>query len=284
MTDDLRVLRYVNLHPLQAGLHIARTVYLPQQGYDFHGHDFAEICWVESGAIRHETPGKSQVLQQGQVVLIEPGQYHRLGGTPGGGRLINLAFSAAVLSDLRTRWGVQVWPVSPDGNPTVIAIDAVAAVAMARDVLAFRAGPGQPLDRDVLLGSLLASLRPAAPTAWPLAPPWLAQALAALNHPAHAREGLPALVRLSGRSREHVSREIRRVCGCSPTDVLQQVRMTVAEAALVQGDDPIADIAMACGFSGRAHFHRLFRARFGLAPAAYRRQARMTLGHSGSDG
>src|SRR5690606_20070932 len=110
MVISPRTLLWRDLAPLRADLHLARSVYPPSARTAGHGHDFAEICWVERGRVLHEDAGGRRVLERGDAILIEPGHTHALGGTPGGGVLVNIAFSGRRLDDLRSRWGAALWP------------------------------------------------------------------------------------------------------------------------------------------------------------------------------
>jgi len=274
-------LHWRDLWPLAAGLHIARSVYLPSTAGPLHDHDFAEICWVVSGRIRHATPSVQQDLVAGDVLFIEPRHRHCLEGVRGGGAVMNVAFPAPLLRALARRWGGASWPFTGGADPALSRLSDDAMTAIMRrsaELAAARRGGGEDeLGRDLLLGEIIRALRPPDPTPWHEAPDWLARALQAWTEPRHLRAGVSALPRLTGRSREHVARAIRKACGRSPTALLQELRLGVAEASLRTSDEDLATIAAACGYAGRAHFYRLFRARFGVTPGTYRRQARQTL-------
>lgn len=275
------MLKWHDLQPLTAGLHIARSVYLPSTTGPLHGHDFAEICWVVSGRIRHATPSAQQDLVAGDVLLIEPKHRHRLEGVRGGGAVMNVAFPAPLLRALARRWGGGGWPFTGGAEPARYRLsdDAMAAIMRrSTELIATRSsGVDDGLVRDLLLGEIIRALRPPDPTPWHDAPDWLARALQAWAQPRHLRAGVSALPALTGRSREHVARAIRKACGRSPTALLQELRLGAAETRLRTSDEDLATIAAACGYAGRAHFHRLFRAKFGVTPGVYRRQARQTL-------
>jgi AraC family cel operon transcriptional repressor len=171
-----------------------------------HGHDFAEICWVESGVVVHDTPRGSRRLAVGEAVLVRPGQHHALRGQ---GFIVNVAVSAATLADLEARYGeASGWPWHAADEPATARLDAADLAELARRVDALHAGPGDRLAREAFLIDLLARLRPRGTGLWTDAPAWLAVALERLAEPPHLGQGLPVLVRLTGRSREHLSRTI----------------------------------------------------------------------------
>ena len=52
---------------------------------------------------------------------------------------------------------------------------------------------------------------------------------------------------------------------------LRRLRVEHARLGLIESDLPIAELALAAGFSSQAHFTRVFRRLVGTTPAAYRR-------------
>jgi AraC-like DNA-binding protein len=71
--------------------------------------------------------------------------------------------------------------------------------------------------------------------------------------------------RLTTRFREHV--------GCGPKAYARLVRFGLAEAALRRGEDNVARIAAACGYSDQAHLAREVRAFAGTTPGRMQAQA-----------
>ena len=68
------------------------------------------------------------------------------------------------------------------------------------------------------------------------------------------------------------SRFFSRETGKTFTDFVNDVRCARACILLRESAQPIADVASDCGFVTPSHFNRVFLARMGIAPRAYRRQ------------
>jgi LacI family transcriptional regulator len=71
--------------------------------------------------------------------------------------------------------------------------------------------------------------------------------------------------------RRWLERQFMARFGRSPHNEITRVRVDTAKRLLVQPDMTLVDIAERCGFSGLAHFVRMFQQEVGTTPAVYRR-------------
>lgn len=267
----MRQITWATLGAPDDGVHQARRRYTKGLNFSLHGHDFAEICWVESGSVVHVTDRDRQTLDTGAVVLVEPGHVHGLAATDYGGQIVNLAFPARVLADWRQRYGndpAWPWPAAP--SPVLAHLSPRGLATCGSLVQAGVTAIG-PLARDRLLLSVLDQLRRPT-TAWAKAPAWLASALDELaNDHAALANGLPALVARCGRSREHVARVCRASCGRRAIDLVNDLRVEALARLLSQSDAPVGTLAAQVGLGSRTWCQQRFMARFGTTPAAWRR-------------
>ena len=72
----------------------------------------------------------------------------------------------------------------------------------------------------------------------------------------------------------HFARSFRVTTGMTPHAFVTEHRLMVARDRLLRGDASVTAIALSVGFSNISHFRRLFRRRYGLAPAGQRAVAR----------
>ncbi len=80
------------------------------------------------------------------------------------------------------------------------------------------------------------------------------------------------IARAAGYTCQHLNRLFRRALGATPLDCLAGLRLERAEALLREGRS-VAAVARAVGYRDPAYFGRVFRARHGLSPSAYRDHA-----------
>jgi AraC family cel operon transcriptional repressor len=128
---------------------------------------------------------------------------------------------------------------------------------------------------DRMLMNLFAIVRkPFADLPLENAPNWLRFACSEMSRPVNLAEGIPAFVRLAGRSPEHTSRELRKQGKCTPTEFINRLRLDHAARLLCTTELSVLETALECGFENQSHFHRCFRTRFRTTPLKYRQKNR----------
>jgi AraC family transcriptional activator of mtrCDE len=96
-------------------------------------------------------------------------------------------------------------------------------------------------------------------------------ALAALfNEPARAWS-LPELARISNMSRATLARQFQKKLGRSATDLLTDIRMTLAGNELKKSSISSSAVAEAVGYQSEAAFQRAFKSHMGMTPAQWRK-------------
>jgi AraC family transcriptional activator of mtrCDE len=101
--------------------------------------------------------------------------------------------------------------------------------------------------------------------------PRLAPAIAALfNEPARPWS-LPELARLCNMSRATLVRQFQEKFGRSPSDLLTDIRMTLAANELRKSSLSTGAVAEAVAYQSEAAFQRAFKSHMGVTPAQWRR-------------
>lgn len=91
----------------------------------------------------------------------------------------------------------------------------------------------------------------------------------------HSDLTLEALAEHVNLSPRHFARKFKAALGLTPADFVEELRLDEARWLLVNGDDPISDLAQTVGYRGDDTFRRAFERRYGIAPAEYRRRFRL---------
>ena len=108
------------------------------------------------------------------------------------------------------------------------------------------------------------------PTAAAACPEWLDALCRKMRQYENFTAPADTMVRLSGYSREHLSRSMKRYLGVTPSEFLCGLRLDHAAGLLRLTSMPVLDVCMASGFENPAYFHRRFREKFGMTPGRFR--------------
>jgi transcriptional regulator GlxA family with amidase domain len=87
-------------------------------------------------------------------------------------------------------------------------------------------------------------------------------------------------------SRSHFSRAFKRSLGFSPMEYVIVRRVEKAKSMINGTREPLAEVALACGFADQAHLNRRFRDIVGISPGRWRRSncpAANCTAHGGSE-
>jgi AraC family cel operon transcriptional repressor len=255
-----------------------------------HTHDFYELMYVLAGEAAHAVNGVSVPLRSGSLVLLRAERDRHAVRFVEGRPLhyMNIALPAERWRAFRDLAGVGDLL---EGTPSPVLLDGARAEACAgefrraleRFQYAAPAAPALGLDLCRLLAAVVPLLggAPAEDSGGDLpadAPPWLARACRTLRRDPNAlREGLPWFVAAAGVTRTHLARVLKAATGLTPTAYVNRLRLERAALLLTTTTLPILDIAGECGFEQPSYFYRLFAARYGAAPHAYRLAARRSV-------
>jgi AraC family cel operon transcriptional repressor len=243
-----------------------------------HRHDFLEVFWIMEGNGVHRINGQEMPARPGSLTFIRARDCHTFyapSKTPL--KIANVAFRPGVWNYLRWRY----FPKNPDlfaDKPALPLERALKPLESGRLMEAARE-LSDPKRSRYAIEKFLVNFAVAAQESGPgWLPDWLKTAVARLAEPVHFRAGTKALAQLAGRSPEHVAREVQRYFHCTPTDLVNGVRLQEAAQALSTTSTPILDVSLDCGFGNLSYFYKLFHARYGISPRRYRVQSRQILG------
>lgn len=248
-----------------------------------HRHEFFEVFWIVDGTCQHFINRETEQLTPGRIFFIRPDDTHAFQNIdPAPCRMVNVAFAQTTADFLQNRYGAEFqdrffW--SEDVMPWSQHLDPARLIELARLESALDRGERSLARIEAFLLKLLSDLV-VVDAALPIsAPDWLLQACETMRSPEALQAGVDFLVQSSCRSHEHVARTFRRHFNQTPSSWVNGMRISQAARMLMDSDDPILDIALACGIEDLSYFYRLFRQAHGMSPRKYRRQYQMDLVH-----
>jgi len=241
-----------------------------------HAQDYHEFFWIESGRGCHLLNGERRLMETGYFVLVRDDDRHGFSAWEPDERirLINFAFPSALWAKIRDAF----FPdrvcffdhKSIERREYQLSIEDRERLRQMGNDLA--AGRWNPTNAAAYLHGVLALLdnRDRETTPHPATPEWLTHALRTIETWPNFVGGVPAFVRIAGRSHGHVSRDCRRLLDTTPREIVNRARLKWASMQLETSQKEIIEIAQECGFENLGHFYKLFKARHRTPPRQYR--------------
>lgn len=247
--------------------------------FRLHCHEYFEIFLTLQGDIEHIINGRCEQLREGSLVLIRPDDIHDYKYQSGDlYRFINLAFDRETAQSLFIFLGRQACenalllcampPVvrlsAGEKEKLLLLFQRINAVQR-NDVLQAKT------QMRLLLAQVVAKYFLAVPAALETnAPPWLEALCRAVAEELHFVEGAQKMVYLSGRSKEHLARMMKKYYGITTSEFINRLRLNYAANMLLNSNMAIIDICFESGFGNVSWFYSQFEGRYGVTPKQYR--------------
>lgn len=253
-----------------------------------HSHDFAELIIITCGSGRHWIDGKTYPVSAGDVFLIQGNTEHYFQERRNLG-MYNIMFDDFYLREhlhsLRSMPGFNAFFLFEPtcrrshkfGSRLHIGPESLfKAETMLRQMEAESSAAAPGFDLVLLARALEIFVflsreygKEKTPTARSLFR--LGEVISRLENEYLRRWTVAELSRVAAMAPSTLLPVFRKATGRSPIEYLIEVRLSKGAELLLKTDDPVSEIAAACGFADSNYFSRCFRRRYNCSPREYRR-------------
>ena len=254
---------------------------LPLTGTSLHCHDFSEIVLVNSGGLIHLVNGDHQHLEAGTIVFMRPDDEHSFmpDGRSDKAEVVLLDFDLELFLSLSIYLENDTFlqQLTASVLPPSFQLDPASATALYSRMLTLNSPSLPPHLRKarlkILLGELYARffIDEVILLSESQVPDWLEELCAQMRREENFKGGVERMQRLACRTPGHLCKCFKRYLGKTPTDFVNELRLSHAARELADSGGDILSIADELGFQSLSHFYRLFKERYGVSPAVYRR-------------
>jgi AraC family cel operon transcriptional repressor len=245
-----------------------------------HIHDYYEFFVILSGRAIHTINGETQILSSGSLYFIRPNDYHSFKSISNESfKIINMTFSVESVNDYSSYidnsefWdNFMIQKQIPFITLTQVEIDELFKnLNMTTNI---QKGPKgfTYLNRSLLSFLFYKLLFADQQNNQNSILQWFDTLILSMQQKENFVEGIPALIRISGKSHEYLCRSFQKYLQCSPVDYINFLRLKYAEFILVNTRFPILDISLECGFNNLSHFNHKFKEAYHCSPSEYRKQ------------
>ena len=246
-----------------------------------HRHDYYELIFLVDSPQIHYVNGGRFHLPRNSLIFIRPDDLHDLYNDTGHNvTVLHLAFSCKMIESL-FQFLTPLFPsdslLQKKYSPYVIlnSVNAKTFLKMIDELNTIAVE--DKITKNIAMRSVLTQIfskffYAAACGKREDIPLWLADTCAAMNQVANFSKGLPRMVALSGKTREHLYRSIRKYYGITASNFINDLRLTYIANRLLNSDLPIIDICFDAGFASLGWMYTLFKEKYGVSPAEFKRK------------
>ncbi len=236
-----------------------------------HTHDYAELFIMLAGTGKHTVNDVTSTLQSGDVVFIRPSDVHRYGKCDGEFTFLNITFTMDTLDSALGYLGAGFPAEELMGAPLPPSASMSGAELRRLDDRLKVIGALSPADTDrrrtalrMLLIDLLSERFSGYTDGGEAMPPWLDELCLKMRSDGNFAAGAERMIALSGKSREHLSRSVKKYLGQTLSEFINELRLNYIANMLRNSNLKIADIVFESGFNTLSLATSLFKARYGV--------------------
>jgi AraC family cel operon transcriptional repressor len=251
---------------------------------ELHSHEFPEIFLILSGRIRHFVNGEMQELTMGSLVFIRPSDRHRFEPLEEEScELVNFSFSLEAMRDLSEYLGNDffLWRFTETAVPPLFHLLPLDTEHLALELLKVNTLQMHSVEMArIKVKSVLAELfiryflEEKNGLRGKAIPTWLEDLIVAMRQPKNFVRGLGRMQELACCTPEHLCKCFRKYLNRTPTDFVNELRISHAARQLVESNEEIYAIASDLNFRSISRFYHLFHKFYGVSPARYRALAK----------
>jgi AraC family transcriptional regulator len=242
---------------------LTSTAYAPRLRLPPHAHTSAFVLFVRHGGFAEQHGRASERYDRSSCIYRPALDEHANDFDDGGAVLAAIDVHAAWIDRLREagfsgqRFSVRSPFVQQFGDrldAELAAPDSMSAMiveALATEVIVFGWRAGQRRDQ-------------------PRKGPWAERARRLIEHDFASPLSLAGIAAAVGVHPVHLARQFRASHGCTVGEYIRRVRVAFARHQLATSGRPIAEIALAAGFSDQSQLTKSFKRVTGQTPAVYR--------------
>lgn len=259
-----------------------RCIFSESERFLLHQHDYYEIFITVNRKITHVVNGEKQHLAVGSMVFVRPNDIHSYEYEPGDKyNFVNLAFNKETMDDIikyingcfdtNSLFESKLPPVfilSPMEKRRLLdRLDELNYINRKdRNQLKLQL-------RLLLLDIFVRCFSNTHISKGEDMPYWFENMCEQMRNQTNFLEGIRRMEEISRKSREHISRCMKKYKGITPTEFINDIRLNYIANMLVNSNVPILDLCYESGFKNVGWFYTLFKKKYGMSPAKFRKQS-----------
>ena len=256
---------------------------LPVSGTVPHTHDFSEVLFILSGRIEHHVNGEIQILKSGNICFLRPTDQHCFKPYKREKcEMIILAYRLELFLTLSEYLENDMFlkQFTAPVIPATFLVEGPEFTDFCNRMLAVNSGMLSPYYKKIKIKIIMADLftrffiDEINMLSESRVPAWLEDLCEKMRTPQNFVAGLKRMHKLAGCTKEHLCKSFKKYLNKTPTEFINELRMSHAARMLSDTDEEIYAIAYDLNIQSLSRFYHLFKKYYAVSPAKYRLRAK----------
>lgn len=245
-----------------------------------HFHDYYEIFIVLSGKVLHIANGERIAMERGDSAFIRPSDIHDyICCGEDEVHMLNITFTESTAEGIFSFLGdgFNTDALFKEKDPPAVSLSEYELNNISKrmtDICVIDESDTEKLKtalRIFLFNFISEYFSRTLRYSKTAAPRWLTSLCERMKKDGNFISGISLMPELSGKSREHISRSMKKYYGISATEFVNDLRLSYIANMLQNSDHSIIDIIYESGFNNVSWCNRCFVKKFGMNMSTYRR-------------
>lgn len=256
---------------------------LPYSGTLPHTHEFAEIIFILSGRIAHHVNGECQILKTGNICFVRPTDQHYFKPYKREKcEMIILAYQLELFLTLSEYLENDMFlkQFTAPVIPAIFLLEGPEFTELCNRMLGINSEMHSPYYKKIKIKIMMAELF----TRFFIdeinllsesqVPGWVEDLCERMRNPHNFIDGLKKMQKIAGCTKEHLCKSFKKYLNKTPTEFINELRMSHAARQLSDTNEEIFAIAYDLNIHSLSRFYHLFKKYYAISPAKYRTRAK----------
>lgn len=257
---------------------LCRHVKSTTENFVLHNHDYYELFLTLGGTAKHKINGHTISVDRGCLIFVRDFDVHDYCDYNGEFEFINLAFSKNTLLSLFDflgsghpfSWLLEA-PLPPMLRLSAYETEAVYYKLAQIQAIDYKNKAEIRYKTRLFLTELLTDYFSKTNDNDAAVPYWLKNACQEMRLPENFIAGKERFFALTGKTREHATRTLQQYYRITPSEFINDLRLTYAANLILTSNLKIIDICYECGFQNLSWFYQSFSEKYQTTPADFRK-------------
>lgn len=229
----------------------------------YHSHDFYELIIFLKGSSVHYVNGETYQIKSGQMVCLFPNDFHKFISQSEDTYAISLSVNVSEFISIADIFGFSlgnlphIKPIDFFDSSNTIYNQSISCLSTYKNN-----------DYKLLLCHLFNDMTYTINSGNDAL---LNDTFKLMQHPENMKDGIKAMMRISGYSRSQLYRLVKSYTGLTVNEYLMELRLKTAYQYILYTDNTFEQIGEDVGYKSFSHFCKIFKEKFSVTPAQLRK-------------